>query len=231
MAYEIGGRADKYGNRFETNWTIRKLLEVIEEKIESVTIEAIGDDEKGADLWITYKDGIRESQQCKGRNGSFEYWDYGTINSKNIWKTWAYQLERSGSVVVSLVSPLNCTLLEDIGNRARTNGQDPNTFYNEQILKSGTDTRHFFNNACGALGLDIKNEEDKGRALSFFSRIFMRQVTDGEMKNEILAKISSLFIGNPEVVYRIFVDYILNEDVYGKAIDISVLGSFLRACE
>ena len=228
MAYEIGGRADKYGNRFETNWTIRKLLEVIEEKIESVTIEAIGDDEKGADLWITYKDGIRESQQCKGRNGSFEYWDYGTINSKNIWKTWAYQLERSGSVVVSLVSPLNCTLLEDIGNRARTNGQDPNTFYNEQILKSGTDTRHFFNNACGALGLDIKNEEDKGRALSFFSRIFMRQVTDGEMKNEILAKISSLFIGNPEVVYRIIVDYILNEDVYGKAIDISVLGSFLR---
>lgn len=228
MAYEIGGRADKYGNRFETNWTIRKLLEVIEEKIESVTIEAIGDDEKGADLWITYKDGIRESQQCKGRNGSFEYWDYGTINSKNIWKTWAYQLERSGSVIVSLVSPLNCTLLEDIGNRARTNGQDPNIFYNEQILKSGTDTRRFFNNACGALGLDIKNEEDKGRALSFFSRIYMRQVTDGEMKNEILAKISSLFIGNPEIVYRIFVDYILNEDVYGKSLDISVLGSFLR---
>lgn len=228
MAYENGGRADKYGNRFETNWTIRKLLEVIEEKIESVTIEAIGDDEKGADLWITYKDGIRESQQCKGRNGSFEYWDYGTINSKNIWKTWAYQLERSSSITVSLVSPLNCTLLEDIGNRARTNGQDPNIFYKEQILKSSTDTRRFFNNACEALGLDIKHEEDIGRALSFFSRIFMRQVTDGEMKNEILAKISSLFIGNPETVYRIFIDYILNEDVYGKALDISVLGSFLK---
>ena len=59
MAYEIGGRADKYGNRFETNWTIRKLLEVIEEKIESVTIEAIGDDEKGADLWIPCDGGIR----------------------------------------------------------------------------------------------------------------------------------------------------------------------------
>lgn len=32
MAYEIGGRADKYGNQFEYNWTIYKLLEVIEEK-------------------------------------------------------------------------------------------------------------------------------------------------------------------------------------------------------
>ena len=229
MAYEIGGRADKYGNRFEINWTIRKLLEVIEEKIESVTIETIGDDEKGADLWITYRDGARESQQCKGRNGSFEYWDYGSINSKNIWKTWAYQLERSSSVSVSLVSPLNCTLLEDIANRARTNGQDPNLFYNEQIMKSGTDTRRFFKNACGALGLDLELEEDIRRALSFFSRIFMRQVTDGEMKNENLAKISSLFIGNPETVYRIFIDYILNEDVYGKTLDISVLGSFLKA--
>ena len=228
MAYEIGGRADKYGNRFETNWTIRKLLEVIEEKIESVTIEAIGDDEKGADLWITYKDGVRESQQCKGRNGSLEYWDYGSINSKSIWKTWAYQLERSNSVIVSLVSPLNCTMLEDIGNRARTNGQDPNLFYNEQILKSGADTRRFFNNACGALGLDLKHEEDIRRALSFFSRIFMRQVTDGEMKNENLSNISRLFMGDPKTIYRIFIDYILNEDVYGKKIDFSVLGSFLK---
>ena len=165
MAYEIGGRADKYGNRFEINWTIRKLLEVIEEKIESVTIEAIGDDEKGADLWITYKDGIRESQQCKGRNGSFEYWDYGSINSRNIWKTWAYQLGRSSSISVSLVSPLNCTLLEDIGNRARTNGQNPDLFYKEQIMKSGVDTRRFFSNACGALGLDLRLEDDIRRDL------------------------------------------------------------------
>lgn len=32
MAYEIGGRADKYGNRFEYNWTISKVLDVIEKK-------------------------------------------------------------------------------------------------------------------------------------------------------------------------------------------------------
>lgn len=38
MAYETGGRADKYGNRFELNWTIKKI---IDEKISYVIIEAI----------------------------------------------------------------------------------------------------------------------------------------------------------------------------------------------
>ena len=33
MAYEIGGRADKYGNRFENNWVVYKLLDILEEKI------------------------------------------------------------------------------------------------------------------------------------------------------------------------------------------------------
>lgn len=228
MAYELGGRADKYGNRFEINWTIRKLLEVIDEKVESVTIEALGDDEKGADLWITYKDGRRESQQCKGRNGSLEYWDYGSINSKNIWKTWQSQLDRDKNIIVSLVTPLNCTMLEDIGNRARTNGQDSRLFYDVQIQKSGTDTKRFFNNVCHVFGLDVTKEEDLERALEYFSRMYMRQVTDGEMREENLSKISYLFLGDSEAIYRIFIDYILNEDIYGKSIDASELGYYLE---
>lgn len=31
MAYEKGGRADKYGNRFEYNWIIYNLLDVVKE--------------------------------------------------------------------------------------------------------------------------------------------------------------------------------------------------------
>lgn len=45
MAYEKGGRADKYGNRFEYNWIIYNLLDVVKEKISYVMIEAIGEDE------------------------------------------------------------------------------------------------------------------------------------------------------------------------------------------
>ena len=52
MGYEIGGRADKFGNRYEYNWAITKLVEVIEEKLSYVILEAIGKDEEGVDIWV-----------------------------------------------------------------------------------------------------------------------------------------------------------------------------------
>ena len=64
MAFEVGGRADKMGNRFEFNWTISKLLDVIEEQANYIEIETIGEDEQGIDLWICDKKGNREGQQC-----------------------------------------------------------------------------------------------------------------------------------------------------------------------
>ena len=88
MAYETGGRADKFGNRFEYYWVINKLLDVIEEKIFCVVLEALGKDESGVDLWIIDKKGYREGQQCKGRDGSEEYWTFGSINEKGLWKIW-----------------------------------------------------------------------------------------------------------------------------------------------
>ena len=57
MAYEMGGRADKYGNRFEYNWVVCKLLDVIEEKLACVILEALGKDESGVDLWVIDNDG------------------------------------------------------------------------------------------------------------------------------------------------------------------------------
>ena len=84
MAYEKGGRADKYGNRFEYNWVIYNLLDVVREKISYVMIEAIGEAEKGVDLWIGNLDGTREGQQCKGRYGDEDQWTYGMVNAKGI---------------------------------------------------------------------------------------------------------------------------------------------------
>lgn len=62
MAYQRGGRTDKAGNKYETNYFILQLLRVIDEEIYSVIIEATGDDENGIDIWITNKDGTREGQ-------------------------------------------------------------------------------------------------------------------------------------------------------------------------
>lgn len=90
MPYELGGRADKNGNRFEIKWVVYQMLRVLEEKLNYVVLEALGDDEEGIDVWIGNRNGCREGQQCKGRNGNKEYWDFGTANARSIITNWKF---------------------------------------------------------------------------------------------------------------------------------------------
>ncbi len=55
MAFERGGRADKLSYRYEDRWVAKQMLRLVNEEIQSVTIEPIGDDEKGVDLLIKLK--------------------------------------------------------------------------------------------------------------------------------------------------------------------------------
>lgn len=229
MAYEIGGRADKYGNRFEYNWIVYKLLDVLEEKIACVILEALGKDENGVDLWIIDNDGNKEGQQCKGRDGSEEHWSFASVNEKGLWNVWKQQLDRENNVFVSLVSPLAFTLLEDITVRARNNNGNPNEFYKIQICNSGIKTQNFFKNVCRTIG--VNPDEDKGcrEILSYFKRIYYRQYPDSELKILCLNRIERLFNGNPEVVYSLLIDYILTQDMYGKEITVYLLEEYLTS--
>ena len=80
MAFEPGGFADKLGNRHEARWVAKQLLRLIKEEIRSITVEAIGDDGQGVDLWIGRNDGSRQAQQCKARNGTNESWSISDLN-------------------------------------------------------------------------------------------------------------------------------------------------------
>lgn len=92
MPLEKGGRADKAGNRYEIKGIIYELLNLINETNYSVVIEALGEDEEGTDILVTYSDGVKEHQQCKARNASKEYWEIADLKARNIFKTWNYQL-------------------------------------------------------------------------------------------------------------------------------------------
>jgi len=101
-----GGRSSKYGNRYESNWVIQKLVDVIDEKLTYVEIEPLGEDEPGVDLWIVDKSGNKEGQQCKGRDGSKESWTISDLRERRVLDKWKMQLDRNSSNTVSLVSPV-----------------------------------------------------------------------------------------------------------------------------
>jgi hypothetical protein len=84
MGFEPGGRSDKLGNRFEGRWTARQLLRLLNEEIRSVTLEAVGDDERGVDLWIELNSGSKEAHQCKARNRSKESWGINDLKNREV---------------------------------------------------------------------------------------------------------------------------------------------------
>ncbi|ACX63346.1 hypothetical protein [Paenibacillus sp. Y412MC10] len=226
MPYELGGRADKSGNRFEIRWAIYKILEILDEKLDYITLEALGDDERGVDIWIG-KDSSREGQQCKGRNSSKEYWDFGTANARGIFSNWKFHLDRDESTTVSLVSPLAFTLLEDLINRAKTSSDNANEFYHNQILNASKEFIVFFRNFCKSMDINPEVDTELSKCISYLRRIFYRQFPDSELKEIILAKISYLLIGKEEDIYETLVAWIVDGDILGKPINQSVLYKLL----
>lgn len=227
MSYQGGGRTDKAGNKYETNYVISQLLRVIEEEIYSVTIEPIGDDEKGVDLWIVNKDGTREGQQCKGRNINEDKWTIGAIKKYNIFDTWKFQLDRDNNNYVSIVSPISFILLEDLIKLAHTSSGDAKDFYENQVLKANDEMQKFYEKYCKEMKLDIKEEVDLIKSLDYLNRTSYHQIPDTSLKDLILKDIRYLFSDTAEKVYNTLLDYIINNDVWGKAIDFITIKKYL----
>ena len=231
MAYPIGGRADKYGNRYEYNWTINKLLDVIDEDILSITLEAIGEEEQGIDLWIKNKDKSMEGQQCKGRNSSKESWTFSEVSKLGILSNWKKHLNYSESNKVSIVSPICFTVFEDLTELSRnTDLNKPEAFVDKQVFsnKTGRRTKNLFVDICRSIDIDYTTPSGKIKAQQFFSRMYYRQVPDSTLKDLVLRRIDLLFANEKYEVYGKLLEILLMEDILGKEIDIVFINKFIE---
>ncbi len=228
MPSELAGRADKDGNRYEIKWAVYQILELLNEKLDYVILEALGDDEVGVDVWVGKKDGTREGQQCKVRNGSKEYWDFGSANAKGIFTKWKYQLDRDKSNTVALVSPLAFTFLEDLTKRAKNTSENPKDFYNSQIQDASLKFVGFFKDFCRVMDINPNQELDLAKCISYLNRIAYRQIPDTQLKELILFRIGHLLLGNEEDNYSKFVTWIVDGDILGKRISLPDLYEFLE---
>jgi len=228
MPYEKGGRADKNGNRYEIRWVIYQLLKVIEEELVSVELEPIGENEDGVDMWITFPDGSREGQQCKGRNASEEKWDISSLKTKKIITKWKKQLDSSSNNKVSLVSPLAFSMLEDLIFRAKNTNLNPQEFLDYQIKESSKEFITFFKDYCSALGLNPDNINELSQIINYLSRTLYRQTPDTQYKEIVLDKIQYLFLGDKNTIYNYFENLVVEGDILGKAITNSYLRGYLQ---
>lgn len=229
MPYELGGRADKSGNRYEIRVVIYYLLKVLEEKVDYFVLEALGDDERGIDILIGHHDGHIEGIQCKGRNGSKDFWDFGTANSKHIFTNWKFHLERDSTYEVSLASPLAFPMLEDLIDRSRNTSGSSNDFYYNQVLTSSKEFIGFFNNYCNVFSINPNEPKDLERCINYLNRIHCVHFPDSYLREILIDKISYLFIDDAKWVYDRLIAWIVDADTRGIKINLSIINDYIES--
>jgi hypothetical protein len=219
MGFEPGGLADKLGNRYEGRWIAKQLLRLLNEEIRSVTIEAIGDDERGVDLWIVQNDGVQQAQQCKARNGNKESWSISDLKSRGILSHLQFQLNLHPQHEFALVSGVGATLFQDICNSARFSNHNPEDFFRHQIQAIGQTRRDGFRQFCESLGLDPGREADRARAFDYLIRThFILYPDDYNTWQDLLTGAGYLLTGNPETIVSTLITYAESNDIFRKPI-------------
>ena len=111
-----GGPAEKFGNRYEGRWTVACLLDVMDEKADSIRLEPPGPEEQGFEFWIT-KQGVREYHQVK-RQHSNGRWTLHTLERDSVLSNFTAKLQNS-KVHCVFVSAYSADQLAELSERAR----------------------------------------------------------------------------------------------------------------
>ncbi len=219
MAFEPGGLADKLGNRYEGRWVAKQLLRLLNEEIHSVTVEAIGDGERGVDLWIQKNNGAKQAQQCKARNGSNGSWSINDLRGRGVLSYLQFQLDRDPSIEFGFISGIGATLFHDICESARNSNQNPEDFFNYQVKAISRDRREAFRQFCESLSLDSTQAGDRMKAFDYLRRTYINLYPDDQNTwEDLLADAGYLLTGEPETVVAELITYAENNFGFRKPI-------------
>lgn len=223
MPLEKGGRADKKGNQYEINCIIYEILKILDEINYSIVVEALGADEIGTDILVTTFDGIKEHQQCKARNASKKSWEISDLRARNILSAWKTQLNRDDDRNVALVSPMECSFLVDLTDRAHNTSGKAEDFYAIQIMKSSKEFQGFYKDFCMEMGLNYVKDTDIIKSIDYLRRIAYKPMSEYTIRELINQSIQFLFISEKDIVYNALVSLVVTKDILGKEITQSML--------
>lgn len=222
MAFERGGRTDKFGNRYEDRYVVNRMIALLREQISSITIEPVGEDESGVDLLIDKGNGIQEFHQCKARNDDSDRW---TLASLAKHKMFAHIREhvKSKNEFYIWVSPLTFIGLSDLCTAAR-NSPSADIFYNFQL---SLERKKLFDQIRNRLGLS-ESEDGVEQTLFYLQQIEFAQIPDNTLSAEMdCQNLESLFIGDGETIYDVLINF-PKRDYYGKPITALTLVQYLE---
>jgi len=208
MAFEPGRYADKLGNRFEGRWIARQRLFLLDEQLRSVTLEAVGDDQTGVDLWIERDDEAREAQQCKAENGTKAKWTLNDLKNRGVLDHLRTQLDRDPQYRFTFVSGSPAPQLRDLSRSAQDSQGDSDSFYADQIQAGSRDRQAGYSDWCYIFGLEESKVEDRAVAFDLLTRSGFHQFSDThETREELKWMARQTVVGDPDAVLALLAEF------------------------
>ncbi|HIU32357.1 MAG TPA: ATP-binding protein [Candidatus Caccousia avistercoris] len=217
MAYESGGRADKYGNDYENAYFARLLLRLVEEKLRSVEVEPLGPNSDAVEFIATDFDGRRSYYQCKGSNSIYDKWRIGDLARHDVFSRLKSILESEPGSRYFFISPLPYGGLDELCRRARTN-HSAQDFAAYQLTNQPY--RMLFDATAQQLRLDKNDDAQLRKIVSLLARCHFEIVPWGEeARLDLEERIGWLFRGVPASSIRVQLEQMAHDSsAYGVPI-------------
>ena len=203
-----GGATDKFGNRYEGLWTVRHLLEILDERADAIRLEPPENEVDGAEFWFA-KNGIREYHQVKRQIGAEGRWQLATLKEKKVLSNFWKILQADPNSICVFISGHAAYQLEELADRARRSFD-----FSEFIsyFLTSKDLQSCFDSLCKYWNSNSSEEEkerERERAFLALRRTYTRTVDEQFLRTTVESIAFSLIDGNPATVIDVLAEYAL----------------------
>lgn len=184
-----GGEADKLGNRYESRWTVFKMIDVMEEKADSIRLEEPGED--AFEFFISQGD-RREYHQVKRQRTGCGSWTLSALESKQVKvlsNFWQILNDLNNTCV--FISTQDANELGELANRARDSASLKE--FEEKFLNSTQQTK--FDKLRQKWG-DCSELE----AYESLKRVVIETIGDDLLTSIVESRLSALVEGDPRTI-------------------------------
>ena len=184
-----GGAADKFGNRYEGRWTVACMLDVMDERADSIRLEPPGTEGEGAEF-VVLKGEVREYYQAKRQHVS-GHWTISELERGSILHHFAEKL-KDPTVHCVFVSGNAAFQLDELSERAKgaASWEEFDT-----VFLHADEKRKNFQQLCRCFG-DIPETE----VFVYLKRIWVETISETLLRSTVESRISALVEGDAAIV-------------------------------
>jgi hypothetical protein len=186
-----GGASDKAGNRYEAYWTIYRLLDVLDEKYDSIRLEPPASEDHGFEFWIR-RDTALEFHQTKRQHSARGQWSLADLDSHGVLGNIGTKLQ-DDSASCFFVSTQDVPSLRELGERAR--GATSFDEFQRVFLSSQHLLRELAELRTRWRGISER------QAFGHLRRISIETVSEDFLRRSVENRIASMMDGNPVDVF------------------------------